>query len=149
MENDSFIAYRVKQIQTLKFSFEEVNPEILPKIFVEESTGLNISIDTSIRINREESLVSISMATKLTHPSFKKKTLIYHFGRTSFEVQNLTAFFDEEKDDYSFPNEFMIQILGLSYTHCRALIAIEIGPTIYKDYFMLPVIDPSELIKGK
>lgn len=72
--------------------------------------------------------------------------LVEHTGRTSFYVEGLEKFFKEKDSTYDLPNIFMIQILGIAYTHARALLSVEISPTIYRDNYFLPVVDPANLL---
>jgi hypothetical protein len=76
-------------------------------------------------------------------------TLISHVGRTAFDVIGLKGALNEEDQSLDLPTEFLVQILSISFTHARAMLNVEISPTVYRDKFFLPVIDPTKLLPNQ
>lgn len=75
--------------------------------------------------------------------------MVEHIGRTGFYVMGLQDRFRDEDKTFDLPDLFLAQVLGISYTHARALLNVEISPTVYRDKYFLPVIDPMKLIPNQ
>lgn len=140
------LSYRITHIQTLKFSFEDLDQEIAQKLFdAKEALSLNISV--KVNIHKEKDTLSMDINTLLTNRQQKGKTLIEHSGRTTYAIEGLQGFYNEKEGVYNLPDDFRIQLFALAYTHARALLAVEIGPTVFNGKYMLPVVDPKQFWK--
>lgn len=140
------LGYRITKIQTTKFAFEDILEGKLNDLLA-NIDGLGLNINVGIRINQEESLVTIDVETVLIDVS-AKINLVTHSARTVFFVENLKSTYNKETNAFDLPNELLVQIYGISYTHARALLSMEISPTVYRDKYFLPVINPINLVKG-
>ncbi len=141
------IGYRIVKIHTSMFSYQEVEDENIETLFNGQDM-LVINMNITLNIDKEKSSITIDIATELIEKS-NEKVLIKHSGRTIYQVKGLEGVHDVENDQYDIPDELLIQLYSIAYSHSRALLATEISPTIYKDKYFLPVINPSELIKKK
>ena len=140
------IGYRIIKIHSIKFNFEDYNEGIIEKLFnTKDSLGLNIN--TSLKIDKETSVITIDIATKLVKNK-EDKTIISHTGRTAYHIKGLDKIYNKETDSFDLPDDFTIQLYSLSYTHARALLSTELSPTNYRDKYFLPVINPSHFIKN-
>ncbi|TDO03148.1 hypothetical protein [Sunxiuqinia elliptica] len=139
------IGYRIIKIHSVKFNFEDYNEDIIDELFRAED-ALGLYINTSLKIDKENSIITIDIATKLVNNN-DDKTIISHTGRTSYHVKGLDKVYDIEPDSFDLPDDFTIQLYSLAYSHSRALLSTELSPTNYRDKYFLPVINPSQFIK--
>ncbi|MDG1403877.1 hypothetical protein [Polaribacter sp.] len=143
MENKKVnIGYRIKKIHTTKFSFEEIEKDGEIVIFDSLAINLNAKLD----INKEISELSITINSEFTEKE-SNIHLIKHSAKTVFYFDGLETLLNEENDNFEIPNNLLVQLYGLAYSHARALMAVENSRTIYKDKYFLPVIDPKMFIK--
>ncbi len=75
--------------------------------------------------------------------------LVEHNGRTSFFIQGLEKTKNESNGGFDLPNELLVQIHGIAYSHARALLANDLSSTSFRDKYFLPVVNPEELLKLK
>lgn len=141
------IEYRIVRIQTTKFSFLEIDEKSLNKLFDSEDL-LSVNLSVSINIDKEKSILSIDINTIL-FDKINNKNIIEHTGKTTFELRGITETYNKEDDVFDIPDGLIVQLYAISYSHARALLAIELNPTIFKEKFFLPVIDPTNIIKNK
>lgn len=146
-EQKTEIGYRIVKINTTKFSFEEINEEALDQLF-KAREALEISLNIKFDIDKDKSIIALDVSTELIQKK-KGTILVSHVGRTSFLINNLEVVYDKEQGTYVFPHDILVQLYSIAYTHARALLATEISPTIYKDKYFLPVINPVDLIQNK
>ena len=141
------IGYRIIKILTSKFSFEEIDEEELNEL-ISTPNGLTVDMNISLNINKETNDMIIDVSTVLLNTN-DKKTLIHHVGRTSFNVKDLDKVFNEKTNAFDLPDDLLIQLYSISYTHSRALLATELNSTIYKEKYFLPVVNPQIFISKK
>lgn len=139
--------YKITKIQTVKFFFEEIDDSDVIDLFSSES-NLGISINTNYGVDRKESSIVIEIHTLLIRRS-DEKTLVEHVGRTKYQVNGLESVYNPEKDAFDIPDGFIILISSIAFTHSRALLAVEISSTCYKDKYFLPIINPTEVFGSK
>lgn len=139
------VNYKVLKVNTSNFSFEEIPDNDLEKLFKD---GKNLQLKVNIRqtFNLEESAITVDVVSKLLN-TLDGSTLISHTGRTIFLVKNLEKYKINNSDLFDLPENFIVIIYGLAFTHARALLAVEISPTAYKDHYILPLIDPAIFLK--
>lgn len=138
------IGYKVIKIHTTKFSCAEVEEDNIDLDFNSgDKFGLNISFN--INIKQDESILQFDLKSTLVDNN-TDENIVEHTGRTVFSIENIMFLYEKETDSYNFPDELLTQIYGLAYTHARALLSVELSPTIFKDKYFLPVIDPREMI---
>ena len=143
-KNDN-LSYRISQIHSLKFSFKDIELDRVNRIFDEQNT-LALNTNTSLDIDKEKSTVTIDISTSLID-KIQDEVLVEHSGRTVFLINGLDKVYNEDNENFDLPDSLIIQLFSLAYSHARALLATEISPTIYKDKYILPVIDPSQFLK--
>lgn len=139
------LSYRISQIHSLKFSFKDIELDRVIRIFEEQNT-LALDTNTSLDIDKEKSTVTIDISTNLID-KVEDEVLVEHSGRTVFLINGLDKVYNEDNENFDLPDSLIIQLFSLAYSHARALLATEISPTIYKDKYILPVIDPSQFLK--
>lgn len=138
------LGYRIIKIQTTKFEFREIETDDINLIF-EQNGFLRIDSGVRIDIDKERETIIFDIESSVIENATELK-LISHTGKTTFQVKGLEEVYDTESNSFDFPNEFMIQLYSLSYSHARALLATELSGTMYRDKFFLPVINPSTII---
>ena len=141
--NKTQIGYRIKQISTTKFSFEEIENE-KNEILVFDS--LDINIKAKLDIDRINSEITILINSEFSEKE-NKSVLIKHSGKTVFKFESLEILINKENNNFEIPNNLLVQLYSLSYSHARALLAAENSRTIYKDKYFLPIIDPKMFIQ--
>ena len=139
------LGYRISQIHSLKFSFKDIDLDKLNKIFEQQNT-LALNTNTSLNIDGQKSTITIDISTNLID-KIADEVLVEHSGRTVFLINGLDKVYNEIDENFDLPDGLIIQLFGIAYSHARALLATEISPTIYKDKYILPVIDPSQFLK--
>ncbi len=140
------LSYRIVKIHTTKFSFNEISELDLSNL-LNTKNGLNIKIDVTLTINKEHNKLAIEVFSNLINPN--GEVLVEHKGKTEFDVKGMDAIYNKENKTFDYPDVFLTQIYGIAYTHARALLATDISPTIYRDKYFLPVIDPLILLPPK
>lgn len=146
-KTDTRYGYKVVKIHTTQFSFTDMDEEKANALF--ESEGrVQMNLSVSINFHREKSEISFDIKTEglslLTN-----ETLISHTGRTVYAVEHLETAYDEEKKQFFVPDALMVQLYGIAFSHTRALLAVESNGTVFKERFILPVIDPSGILDSK
>lgn len=139
------LGYRISQIHTLKFAFKDIELDRLNQLF-EEQNNLALNTNTSLNIDKEKSIITIDISTNLFDKN-NDEILVEHSGRTVYQVKGLGDVYNTKENNFDIPDGFIVQLFSIAYSHARALLATEISPTIYKDKYILPVIDPSSLLK--
>jgi hypothetical protein len=141
------LGYKIKQIKTVSFSSKELEQEEFNGL-LSEKNRLIIDVTIDLKTNNEDSLMIFDVNSKMynTEP---RDTLVSHTGRTVFEIKDFNTFFDKEKNVHEIPANNLMLFYSLAYTHARALLCVEIAPTIYRDGYILPVINPSIFIQDK
>lgn len=143
MNKEIKIEYRIKKIYTTSYAVEDLPEEELTGLFRTGNSNLNIG--SNINFDKEKSTITIDIKSSLTKKG-AKKDLVSHTGRTVFFIQNLEKLFNTEEDSYKLPNNFLLQLLGISFSHSRALLATELQSTPYAEKFILPVVNPKILL---
>lgn len=141
------LAYKIIKINTLKFAFEEIDEEVFEKIS-NDPDSLIVDLSIELSIDKEKSTINIDINTKLISKE-SKVNLIEHSGRTTFLIKGLEKTFNKKEKHYDIPDELLTHLYGLAYSHSRALLTVEISPTMYKDKYFLPVVDPRNFINKK
>ena len=139
------LGYRVSQIHSLKFSFKDIEPERLNRIF-EAQNALALNTNTSLNIDKDKSTITIDINTILIDNQ-KEDVLVEHSGRTVYVVKGLDTAYNEDGNNFNLPDGLIIQLFSIAYSHTRALLATEISPTIYKDKYILPIVDPKGFLQ--
>lgn len=141
------LRYKISRILTTKFLFFEISPEELSKIGSEEGL-VEAKLNLKMNIDKDKGVIDIDVNSK--HIIVENKQILFeHTCRTSFSVTNLNEAYDDEKDMFMIPDNLIQSMHALSYSHARALLNHDISPTMYKDRFMLPIIDMSKLVPKK
>ena len=137
------ISYRILKIHTTSFSIKDISEQELEDLFKDGNALLNMG--SNINIDNSKSIVTIDIKTSLTRKG-ENKQLVDHTGRTAFFVENIKKFYDPKNDTYDLPTNFILQLLGISFSHSRALLSTELQSSVYADKFVLPVINPNILL---
>ena len=109
----------------------------------EENLKVNVDVNMSISLEKSEILFEVN-TTLLNREN--DETVFTHTGKTTFSIQNLKSTFNKEEEKFELPDNFMVQLYALSYSHARALLSVELTKTVYKDLFYLPVINPTIIL---
>lgn len=145
-EKTIHLEFRIDQIQTIKFSFEDLTAGEIDSLFHKENKlALNLSHD--IEILKDEKLIICTTHSQLVNVEKNEAVLIEHKGQTKYHVENLEEFYNEKENRFFLPDDFMIHLMSIAFNHTRALLAVETNQTPYKGYYILPYIDPQEFLK--
>jgi len=139
------IGYRIIKIHTTNFTSKDIDDKSLQNLF-NSLNALGVNVNVSVNINREDSSITMDVATDLFNRETNVK-LVEHSGRTVYFIQGLDQTYNKEKNAFDLPGPMLIHLYSIAYTHSRALLATEISPTCYHEKYFLPVIDPAILIQ--
>ncbi len=140
------LAYKIIKIYTSKFSCTEIEDDNLVEQFNTPDL-FTVGLGSTLTIEKEKSTVTIDISSQLIMKA-TKETLVEHTGRTSYLVKGLEEIHNAEKDVYDFPDVFLTQLYAIAYSHARALLSTELSPTVYKDKYFTPVVNPAQFIKN-
>ncbi|SEG51015.1 hypothetical protein SAMN05421847_2566 [Halpernia humi] len=144
-EKEKKIGFKIIKIQTLEFSFKEVENNIIENLFF-ENNPIKININFNINIDKDKSEITFDVNSFL--PETTENNYVTHSGRTSFKIVGLDDCYEPENDTFQLPDNFMIQLLSISFSHCRALLSVELSSTNFKDKYFLPIIDPAAVFNS-
>lgn len=146
-KTDTQYGYKVVRINTTRFSFTDMDEEKANALF--ESEGrVQMNLSVSINFDSEKSQISFDIKTEVLSLETKKE-IVRHAGRTVYAVQNLEKAFDKEKEQFFLPDALMVQLYAIAFSHNRALLAVELNGTVFREKIMLPIIDPSGILDLK
>lgn len=143
MSKEIKIGYRILKIHTTSFSIKDIQEEQLNVLFSNGNSLVNIG--SNINFDKEKSTITIDIKTFLTKKGENKK-LVSHTGRTVFYIQELEKLSNKEENSFDLPSNFLLQLLGISFSHSRALLSTELQSTVYAEKFVLPVVNPNILL---
>ena len=66
-----------------------------------------------------------------------------------YKIEGLEQTYVDKKDSFDLPDNLIVQLFSISFTHARALLSIELSPTIYKNRYFLPIIDPTSILNNE
>jgi len=144
MEKKNIYSYRITNIATTKFLFEDLQLDYFINLI--KNKELAMAIDLAIDIKKDINQFSIiikSIFTDKTEP----KTVVEHIGKTSFEINGLSEAYNNTNDSFTLPDDLLMTLVNLAYTHCRALLSAELSSTIYKNELFLPILTPDLLLR--
>lgn len=137
------ISYRILKIHTTSFSIKDILEQQLEELFKNGNALLNMG--SNINFDNLKSTITIDIKTSLIKKG-ENKQLVDHTGRTVFFMEDIKKFYNTKSDSYDLPTNFILQLLGISFSHSRALLSTELQSTVYADKFVLPVINPNILL---
>lgn len=146
-EKNISLSYKISKIHTLKFSFKEIDDDSVEHLF-NNPKALSLHTNIAINIDKEKGTIAFDINSNLSDKE-KEEVLVEHSGRTTFHFKGLNDIYNEKEDIFDIPDGILVQLFSLSYSHARALLAMEVSPTTFKDHYLLPVIDPMEFLKKK
>ena len=144
-KNDNLeIGYRVADLRTIKFIFGEVEEKSIDSL-LNDKDGANLTLGVHTEFNIEKNLVFFDVIIELM---YNDEILINHVGRTGFEINGLSQLMISE-EEIDFPQHILEQLYGISFSHSRALLAVETARTPYNGKFYIPVINPKRFIEER
>lgn len=146
MNKEIKIGYKISKIHTIGFAIKDIKEEELEPLFNDSLATINVG--SNINFDAKVSSIVIDIKSSLAKKG-GKNDLVSHTGRTVFFIRDLDSYFNSEDGSYNLPQNFLLQLLGISFSHSRALLATELQSTVYRDKFILPVIDPSLLLPNQ
>lgn len=139
--------YKVAKINTTQFSFTDMDEEAANLIF-ENDEQFRTDISVNINFHLEKSEISFEIKTSIQLLS-TNEILISHSGKTVYSVDQLEKAYNKKLNQFLLPDALIVQIYGIAFSHTRALLAVELNGTIYRDKFLLPIIDPRQILNKK
>lgn len=134
----SEFAYKINQIQTIKFIYNS-EIDVFKAQSLVESSNLEVQINYNHFVVENESSFRIDIKVKFIDVSDGLE-LFEYIGRTKFFINGLESL--KTIEGYKIPDSVLIQLFSLSYSHARALLSVELNATVFKDLYFLPVINP-------
>ncbi|WP_367913092.1 hypothetical protein [Leadbetterella sp. DM7] len=142
----NWFEYRVVKIHTVKFSFSDIDEAYVDSLLIDSK--LNGELNVQVNVDREKSTMSFDITSHITDTQ-KNELLVQHVARTVYEVKGIDQVYTVENDSYNIPDNLIIQLYAIAFSHARALLATELSPTVFKDKYFLPVIDPKDILSGE
>ncbi len=139
--------YKVAKINTTQFSFTDMDEEAANLIF-ENDEQLKTDLSVSINFHLEKSEISFEIKTSIQLLS-TNEILISHSGKTVYSVDQLEKAYNKKLNQFLLPDALIVQLYAIAFSHTRALLAVELNGTIYRDRFLLPIIDPRQILNKK
>lgn len=144
MEKKSKYSFRITNISTTKFLFEDLQLDYFINLIKNKELGM--AIDLAIDIKKDINLFSIIIKSVFSDKT-ESKIVIEHIGKNSFEINEMSEIYDSKKDSFILPDGLLLTLVNMAYTHSRALLAAELSSTMYKDKLFLPILPPELLLK--
>jgi hypothetical protein len=137
------LAYHITQIKTKAISINEPDDIDFNQIDVigEVAFGTTTIDDNTIELAFE--IISNFIDNRTQH------TLVTHTGLTKYNLVNIQNIKNKEDNSLSIPDQLMVMLYAMAHTHARALLAVDLKQTIYKDQLFIPVIDPKAILNLK
>lgn len=133
--HELIIQFRIKSIDTLKFSYTAIPTENSETTLNESKLSLNLSVD----INKDDSEIIVVINSSLNNSKLENPVL-EHACKTVFYLSGMDNFLDQSKKELLLPKDLTTEMVSMAYTHARAVLAVEVSKTMYKDKIMLPII---------
>jgi hypothetical protein len=125
----------VKKIKELGFFM--LNEKDIEQSLIEYETKVN----PVIHLERREVEVILDVQFK-----DKEDSLLSIKVATTFYIENIADFLEEESDTLDIPENIWIIMVSLSFSHTRALLAKNTNGTSL-ERLILPIVDPKTLLK--
>jgi len=106
---------------------------------------LRLSVAQSTKHNLDKKSFKISLSVLLEYEGQKIADYLYDF---IFQVENLEEYIREKDDKPLFSGTLISTLLTIAYSTLRGILHAKLADTQLKD-FILPVINPNELLKSK
>ncbi|MFK8013288.1 MAG: hypothetical protein AB8B80_14710 [Marinicellaceae bacterium] len=139
------LSYKIADIKTVRFTYEEIPVEEVEAVFL-NIEQINFTVNMGTNFNLENSTFTLDVKTGLSLKSEPAKLLVEHIARTVYGIKDMDALLTADKESINIPELFLKQLYGISFSHARALLAVELSPTNYKGKYILPVVDPAILL---
>jgi hypothetical protein len=132
------LQYGIKSIEELSFS---LNDSIE---FNEDAIGIPIKFSIDFKEAEDEVifLVEIGYVDQNSDIEFYSIKV-----KNTFTLIGLKKYRTKKPGTYDLPDQFMALLLGISISHCRALMSNHLNGTKF-EILVLPILNPSELIKS-
>ncbi len=135
MEKTRLIKYQIKKIELLDTSLS------MPQHPLNNDVVFQFEVNLEHRINKEKLLIFVICSVSIFGESKENS-----FGtiRTSciFEVQELASFYEEEKNQFDFPEQFVTDLNSIAISSIRGIMFSTFRGTFLHNA-LLPIIDPS------
>ena len=119
--------------------------------FVDESIVIVQENKIAYQIQSDMDISAENNEVKVTYGvSFSQEEKVFLSGKVStfFQVESLKEYWNETEQNYAFPEQGLIILMGLAFSHTRAILAKNTAGTLYESY-ILPIVDPKQLISQK
>ena len=139
MEINQLPVIKIKRIKEQSFSINET-------LFSDVSTFVKIEIGQRLSFAIEENLVAISIRFYYHYPEDNSDQIIAEINvQNVYEIPGLSSFYISS-NEIKLPKETIINIVGVSISHTRALLAKNLLGTSLQDN--LPaIVNPEEVAK--
>ena len=137
MSSEIQITFGVRKIKTVAFFIEE-------KLYRSgEDDKLNHIFQHAIDINVEKELIIFTLRCFYSYSDLGDdfKLIDLHVA-TTFYIKNLESYLIKKENglaDFTITENVWATIVGLSVSHLRAMLSINVAGTIYQD-FIIPII---------
>ncbi len=132
---------KVRSIKEVAFSIDES--------YGGEVGSPNIDFNISINVNPLIEEIGLNIALRYCPVENKEISLLSFRCFTNFRVSPFKQFekVENETSTVDLPNDLMATLLGIAFSHARAVLAMRTAGTRYQD-ILLPIINPTETINN-
>lgn len=113
--------------------------------FAMADKDFKLSVAQSTKHNLDKKSFKISLAIFLEYEGQKFADYLYDF---IFQVENIEEYIRDKDDKPLFSGNLISTLLAIAYSTLRGILHTKLADTPLKD-FILPVINPNELLKSK
>lgn len=135
------------KVQANKIHLRRIIPvkEYLDNQFYLQDKEFEMGIAQSTKHNLEKKSFKLSIAVTFHCDAVLIADYVYDFV---FEVENFEEFQIKQEDKWVFPSQLIGTLIGISYSTIRGILYGKFSDSKLNG-FILPVVDPNEILKSK
>lgn len=138
-ENKKQMEYKLAGIRVLSLNYDDKNftPDSMPK----QST---FELQTKFAVSKKDKGGIIYNRTKCFNGEEKEQLLFSIEIAVTFQIVNFNDYYDEKKDVFKLPNNFVILFTSLTLSTLRGILFSKLQGTLFQN-ILLPIVVPSQL----
>ncbi|MBL6662601.1 MAG: hypothetical protein ISP71_00730 [Flavobacteriales bacterium] len=143
-KNNKEARFTVSTVRTVSFDVSNIGTTAWTEKIEEDFKS---NLDFNIRLSDNKESIRFQIKVKVTHGDF---LIFSHLSETHFAIFNFDQYITvvDHESIINLPDHILATMYGLSYTHARALLCSSLAPTMLRDGFMLPIINPNVFIQN-
>lgn len=132
------ISFSIRRIKDFAFEINE-------SIIVDRNNNSRVTFDNGLAFSADTNQIDFIIDVKFFVSDASTDAFLRGKVLTSFYVENLARFIDEESNNLTMPQPVLVMMLSMALTHARALIAKGAMGSRFNDIYM-PIVNPSEVL---